>query len=62
MTGARAWIDGIDGRLIRTQAEIVRPDGGRSVTTHAVFAALDLEQATDAAGGEIAGEAAGYVT
>jgi acyl-coenzyme A thioesterase PaaI-like protein len=58
----RAWIDGADGRLIRTQAEIVRPDGGRCVTAHAVFAALDLEQATDAAGGEITGEAAGYLT
>ncbi len=58
----RAWIDDVDGRLIRTCAEIVDARDRRCVTSAAVFTSLDVEQAGDAAGVAITGDAAAYTT
>lgn len=56
----RAWIDAVDGRRIRTGAEIASRDERRCVTATAVFSGLDLGQASDAAGAEVSGVAATY--
>ncbi len=55
-----AWIDGIDGRIIRTGAEIVDANERPCVTAVATFTDLDPEQVVVAVGGEITGEAATY--
>jgi uncharacterized protein (TIGR00369 family) len=52
----RAWISGTDGNRILTEAEIVNDDGGLCVNSHATFVVLDLDQATEAAGAQLAGD------
>jgi len=56
-----AWIDGIDGRIIRTGAEIVDASDRPCVTTAAIFTGLDPERVVDAVGTEITGDAATYI-
>jgi uncharacterized protein (TIGR00369 family) len=55
-----AWIDGTEGRIVRTGAEIVDARDRRCVTATAIFTGLDEEQLVDAAGAEITAEAATY--
>jgi uncharacterized protein (TIGR00369 family) len=56
----RAEIVESEDRAIRTRGVIIRSDGRRCVTATATFVPLDLDQASDAAGTEITGEAASY--
>lgn len=56
----RAEIVDIDERAIHTRGMIIRDDGRRCVSATATFVALDLEQASVAAGAEITGDAASY--
>ena len=57
----RAWVDAIDGRSMRTAAEVVRDDGKRCADASAVFTALDVDQAATAAGTTLSDEAGRYV-
>jgi len=52
----RAWISGADGDRILTEAEIMTDDGQLCVSSHATFVPLNLDQATEAAGSELASE------
>jgi len=56
----RAEIIDIDDRAIRTRATIMCDDGRRCVSATATFVALDLEQASAAAGVAVTGDAASY--
>lgn len=56
----RAEIVDVDERVIRTRGTIVSDDGRHYVTATATFVALDLEQASDAAGAAITGDTASY--
>jgi acyl-coenzyme A thioesterase PaaI-like protein len=58
----RAWISGTDGNRMLTEAEIVTNDGEVCVNSHATFVALDLDQATAAAGSTIEGSNLDFVT
>lgn len=58
----RAWITGTEGRSINIAAEIVRNDGKQCAASHAVFTALDLEQASSAIGTPLAAEAARFTS
>jgi len=57
----KAWISGTDGDRILTEAEIVNDDGQLCVSSHAIFAALDLETASEAAGARIEGDNLDFV-
>ena len=58
----RAWISGTDGNRILTEAEIVNADGQLCVSSHATFVALDLDQASEAAGSRLAGDDLDFVS
>ena len=58
----RAWITATDGRSIETAAEVVRDDGKRCAQAHAMFTALDLDQASSAAGATLSDETARYIS
>jgi uncharacterized protein (TIGR00369 family) len=58
----RARVEEVSEAQILTTAEIVRDDGRRCVTTTATFVALDLEQASRAAGEKVTGVAAEYTS
>lgn len=57
----KAWISGTDGDKILTEAEIVNDDGQLCVSSHAIFVALDLETASEAAGSRIEGDNLDFV-
>jgi len=52
----RAWISETHGSEILTEAEIVNEDGDVCVNARATFVALDLDQASEAAGSAIEGK------
>lgn len=55
-----AWLTDLGERSIRAEAEIVRTDGKRCATSAATFTVLGIDQATDAVGERVSGEAATY--
>lgn len=57
-----ARIERVEGDTIHTTAEILRVDGKRCAAAQASFHALDLQQASDAAGATLTHAAAGYTT
>ena len=58
----RAWISGTDGSRILTEAEIMNDDGQVCVSSHATFAILDLDKASEAAGSRLDGNDLDFVS